>query len=148
MVSNTKILIIGIGNSGRSDDGLGWAFLDRINDTLPDFFDIEYRYQLHIEDAELITKYNQVIFVDADKQLYKNGYHWKEGIPHSVQNFSSHALYPETVLYLAKEIYKKQISSYILGISGVNYQLNVGLSKKAQQNLLKALSFFNSKYRI
>ncbi len=32
---DNKNIIIGIGNCGREDDGLGWAFLDEIKSKLP-----------------------------------------------------------------------------------------------------------------
>ena len=45
------LLIIGIGNSSRGDDGLGWAFLDTISQMQPLPGQLEYRYQLVVEDA-------------------------------------------------------------------------------------------------
>ena len=57
-----KTLLFGIGNSGRSDDGLGWEFLDKIKPNFPIDFDMEYRYQLQIEDAELAKQYQRVMF--------------------------------------------------------------------------------------
>ena len=53
-------LLIGIGNSGRQDDGLGWAFLDAVC-SQPDLkAQCEYRYQLQIEDAELVSRFERV----------------------------------------------------------------------------------------
>ncbi|MDZ7651023.1 MAG: hypothetical protein U5K54_29970 [Cytophagales bacterium] len=69
----SRILMIGIGNNGRSDDALGWKFVDEFSDH-EDLFDVEYRYQLQIEDALLITEYKKVIFVDASHKEYDNGY--------------------------------------------------------------------------
>ena len=50
--TDRKTLLIGIGNSGRSDDALGWKFVDEFVE-YGHLFDLEYRYQLQIEDAEL-----------------------------------------------------------------------------------------------
>jgi Ni,Fe-hydrogenase maturation factor len=68
MADLSRTLLIGIGNSGRADDGLGWAFLDEVEKTLPKNYDLEYRYQLQVEDAELISHYNTVFFIDAHKK--------------------------------------------------------------------------------
>jgi Ni,Fe-hydrogenase maturation factor len=67
------IIVLGIGNTGRQDDGLGWLFLDRLKEA---GFEgaMEYRYQLQVEDAELISRYSQVIFVDASKTDLSNGF--------------------------------------------------------------------------
>jgi len=145
MKNYDKILIIGIGNCGRSDDGLGWAFIDKIKENLPANFNCEYRYQLQIEDAELISHYKVVYFIDAHKKHFDNGFIWLPCSPKATDSFSTHELDPETVLYLAKNIYNKQPETFILGITGESFELQIGLSKVAQQNLLSAISFFNNK---
>lgn len=143
MSKNKKTLLFGIGNCGRADDGLGWAFLDKIKPHLPNNFDIEYRYQLQIEDAELATQYQTVIFIDAHKIFFEKGFIWEVCYPKATNRFTTHELDPETVMYLAKYIYKKKPQASILGISGENFQLQIGLSKIAQENLINALEFFN-----
>ena len=139
---DSKIIIIGIGNSGREDDGLGWAFLDEIRPKLPSHFDVEYRYQLQIEDAELISHYDKVYFVDAHKQILENGVIINPCLPKDVHGFSSHALHPETIQFLVNSVYDKNPESYIIGISGVSFELKMGLTSKGKDNLDKALSYF------
>lgn len=141
-----KSILIGIGNSGRQDDGLGWAFLDKISPKLPPSFDVEYRYQLQIEDAELISHYDQVFFVDAHKQFLENGFVIEKCLPKETHHFSSHALPPETILYLTESVYNKNPDSYLIGISGENYELEIGLSKNAITNLKNSLSNFSSNF--
>jgi len=60
-------LLFGIGNSGRSDDGLGWSFLDRIKQETDFAGQFEYRYQLQVEDAALVRDAERVIFIDSYK---------------------------------------------------------------------------------
>ena len=139
---DNKNIIIGIGNCGREDDGLGWAFLDEIKSKLPSHFDVEYRYQLQIEDAELISHYQTVYFVDAHKDNLKGGFNFENCVPIETHHFSSHELPPETILYLANHIYNKKPKAYIIGISGVSFNLNIGLTQTGQQNLVHAISFF------
>ena len=140
-----KILIIGIGNCGRADDGLGWAFVDQIKDSLPENFDYEYRYQLQVEDAEMISHYSEVYFIDADKTHWDQGYNFQVCQPKATHNFSTHELAPEAVLHLTQMVYTKQPKAYILGITGLNFPLQTGLSIKAKDNLSRALEFFNEK---
>ena len=59
------MLLIGIGNCSRRDDGLGWAFLDKLKKKMPTGVELIYKYQLNIEDAEMISKTDTVIFIDA-----------------------------------------------------------------------------------
>src|SRR5215831_7789030 len=61
-------LIYGIGNVGRRDDGLGWAFIDRLEARRPrPRATLHRNYQLNLEDAHLISEFTRVLFVDATK---------------------------------------------------------------------------------
>lgn len=133
-------LIIGIGNSGREDDGLGWLMLDYIKKEFP-YVHCEYRYQLQVEDAEMISHYRAVIFVDATKEEVSHGFYFKECLPHKMGGITSHLLEPETVLYLEHNLYKRQPLAYILGIQGYQWELRQKLSSKAMSNLMKAKVF-------
>ncbi len=144
MRKQNKVLLFGIGNSGREDDGLGWAFLDEIQSVLPDSYDFEYRYQLQVEDAALLSTYDMVIFVDAHHETFKNGYIYKDCQVRDDQSFTSHELTPETVLFLAYSLYNKLPKAKILGISAINFNLNIGLSSVARTNLSKTLLFFKN----
>ncbi len=145
MKNREKILLVGIGNCGRADDGLGWAFLDRIESALPSNYTIEYRYQLQIEDAELATHFDRVIFIDAHVDLFDVGFVWDECLPKATDSFTSHELDPRSVLYLSESVYNKRPISYTLGISGNNFCLEMGLSETAEKNLTKALQFLKEK---
>jgi len=136
-----RILLIGIGNAGREDDALGWLFLDEIDKLFPGQFDIEYRYQLQVEDAELISHYQKVIFIDAHCCLQNKVYVWQK-CEMKVPESSSHELDPEVVFYLTSTIYKQFPETYILGIAGKSFELHMGLTGFAQKNLEKAIDFF------
>lgn len=141
--NNTETILIGIGNSGRGDDGLGWAFLESIDQK--EYFkgQIHYRYQLGIEDAELISHATEIVFVDAFAQPLADGFEWKPCRPARDFAFTSHIIRPETLLYLCEDLYDKLPSAHLLLIGGHSWNLEVGLSNRAQQNLLAALQFFN-----
>jgi len=139
--TDSRILMIGIGNNGRSDDALGWKFVDEFSNR-EDLFDIEHRYQLQIEDALLITEYKKVIFVDASHKEYKNGYSFYKCIPARTEAFTTHKLEPETVLWLANDLFNQSPEVYVMAISGKDWELNQGLSDYAQQNFNSAFSYF------
>ncbi|NNE02590.1 MAG: hydrogenase maturation protease [Eudoraea sp.] len=145
MGDKDKILLFGIGNCGRADDGLGWAFLDRIKPDLPENYDVEYRYQLQIEDAELATHYDKVIFIDAHIDLFDSGFVWEECLPKATDSFTSHELDPRAVLYLSDSIYNKRPQSFTMGISGKQFGLEMGLTATAEHNLSQAIQFFKEK---
>ncbi len=142
MKKEDKNIILGIGNIGRQDDGLGWEFLDFLKKEGIPNTELEYRYQLQIEDAELICHYDTVIFVDAVKDNLKQGFYYKICKPSDKFSFSTHALMPETILFLAKKIYDHSPKAFVLGIHGHQWDLNIGLSKKAIINFNNAKNYF------
>ena|SRR6266498_889423 len=137
-----RTLIVGIGNSGRGDDGLGWKFVEMTQYLGCDFLDYEFRYQLQIEDAALIGSYDVVIFVDASHVKLSNGFKMKSCISANHYFFSSHMQSPEVILYLANVLYYRFPKAYTLAISGKDWELHTSLSKEAEKNLQSALSFF------
>jgi hydrogenase maturation protease len=142
-----RIIIFGIGNNGRQDDGLGWKFLDFLEE-LNSNIDLEYRYQLQIEDAELISNYKKVIFVDASKEEIPEGFYLKQCLPSEKYSFSTHALEPETILYLTNKLYNHSPDASIFAIQGYDWELMIGLSEKGTINLEKAKKFFKDKVLI
>ena len=141
MKKSDKTIVIGIGNNGRQDDGLGWMFLDFLDEQNANI-DLEYRYQLQIEDADLISNYDTVIFVDATKEDTEDGYYLKPCHPSEKYSFSTHALEPETILYLSKKLYDHNPDTSIFAIQGYDWELMIGLSKKGTINLDKAKKYF------
>lgn len=138
----SKSLMIGIGNGGRSDDGLGWAFVEAVEKGGDFPGDTLLRYQLQVEDADLISQYDQVIFVDAYQGGLEDGYTFKKCLAAKDFSFTTHRLPPETVLYLCQELYQKNPNAYMLLIDGEKWELEIRLSELGQKNLQKALNFF------
>lgn len=134
------LLIIGIGNSGRSDDGLGWNLLGYIEKSFPEI-DCLYRYQLQIEDASIISSYESVIFIDATQEATDKGYYFKPCEPNEGFGLTSHALDPSTVLWLENNLFKRNPNSYILGIQGYKWDLSQSLSENGLINLNRAKEF-------
>ncbi|MGB5436705.1 MAG: hydrogenase maturation protease [Maribacter sp.] len=139
-------IIFGIGNCGRQDDGLGWAFLDTLNKSGFKKATLEYRYQLQIEDAELICNYDAVLFVDASKNDLIKGYRYEVCKASNKHGFSTHTLAPETILYLARQLYGHTPKAHVLAIQGYEWELRNGMTINAAVNLNAALVFFNKRY--
>lgn len=137
-----KTLIIGIGNNTRKDDGLGWSFLEKLekNGFNPDH--LLCKYQLMVEDAEVIAEYNTVIFIDACKARLDEGFMIEEIYPAKEVAFSTHSVPPNQVLNLCKTIYNKTPKAYVVKIEGVYWDIEVGLSQRAEQNLKNAFHYF------
>ena len=138
-------LLLGIGNSARRDDGLGWAFLEAIQKEGRFAGELAYRYQLQVEDADVIRNYEKVIFVDALRRQVEGGFYWKPCLPVATFGFTTHAIDPESVVALCQELYGEAPEAYTLGIGGCAWGLEEGLSPEGIKNLELALRFFGKK---
>ncbi|MCB0569625.1 MAG: hydrogenase maturation protease [Phaeodactylibacter sp.] len=142
LLNARNTLLVGIGNNSRADDGLGWAFLDAL-ENWPDFEgDIEYRYQLQVEDAPLIANYDSVVFIDAYQGALPEGFRWEVCQPAARFEFSTHALSPGSVLFLCQDLYQASPAAFTLAVAGDEWGLKEGLSVRAQANLQHALHSF------
>ncbi len=139
-LNSKKTIIFGIGNSSRQDDGLGWAFLDEIEKKNTFKGELHYRYQLNIEDAETVSNAEQVIFVDAFAGKQEKNCVFEECTLNGEITFTTHALNPEAIMALCKDVYKKQPKAWVLKIKGNHWELGKSLTPNAKQNLTEALN--------
>lgn len=137
-------LIIGIGNNTRQDDGLGWCFLDLLEKIGFNEDNLLYKYQLMVEDAELISNYKTVFFVDANKTGLTNGFSIERIYPSENVSFSTHNVPPNQILNLCETIYNKNPKTYVVKIQGYEWDFKIGLTEKALENLEKSIKFFNN----
>ena len=137
-----RLILFGIGNCGRCDDGLGWAFLDQIEQEGTFRGQLEYRYQLQIEDAALIRDAERVVFVDSHRGSLPGGWSWQPCEASADFEFTTHTLAPQAVLFLCQNLYGKHPHAEVLMIEGVKWDLANGLSGQATQHLRDALRFY------
>jgi hydrogenase maturation protease len=139
-----KILIYGYGNPGREDDGLGIELAKRIEAWSVDKgmtgIDFDSNYQLNIEDAEIISEKDLVIFADASTEDIED-YLLTEVTGESEVSFTTHAASPGYILKLCQDLFNKNPKVYLLHIKGYRWEFKEGLSEQAENNLQKALSF-------
>jgi len=135
------VLLLAIGNDGRQDDGLGWAFA-REAEQMPFPGEIHYRYQLQVEDAALIAGATAVLFVDASRERLASGFSLKPCHPESSFSFTTHSVAPSAVLAVSRELYGACPPAFLLGIKGAEWELQRGLSSTARKYLDKALQWY------
>lgn len=136
------MLLIGYGNPGRGDDGLGPAFSERIAArALPDMV-VDSDYQLVAEHALAISGHELVVFADAEIGG-NQAFSFRKVRPALPETIGSHSFIPETVLALCTTLYGVTPRAYLLGISGCDYgDVKEGLSTEALKNLEQAEAFF------
>lgn len=136
------MLLIGYGNPGRGDDGLGPALSEGMAARGLPGWDIDTDYQLSAEHALAISTHDVVVFADAELDL-DEPFSFREIEPGSPEYLGSHSLQPSTVLALCQMLYGARPRAFVLGISGKEFgEVSEGLSDTAAHNLDKARTFF------
>ena len=141
MVDMNRILLIGYGNPGRRDDGLGPGLIERLEyDPIPAVV-LDADYQLTVEHAWDLSQYPMAIFADAVVSG-EGPYFFRPLQPDAPISFSTHSVSPGAVLHMAREMFDATTEVYVLGIRGYEFEeIAEGLTERAQQNLDCAEAF-------
>ncbi len=134
-------LIYGIGNVARQDDGLGWAFIDWLEATgACSRATLVRGYQLQLEDADLLRRQRRVLFVDATRDAAVASWRLETPTPRLESSFTSHALSVPTVLATVQTCFGRLPETQVLAIRGHEWELAVGLTAAASDNLAAAIA--------
>lgn len=141
----SALLLIGYGNPGRGDDGLGPALVDRLRAAPEPGVDLISDYQLSVDLAHDIAPYETVIFADA-AITGPAPFSFQALEPAPPLSFTSHSQRPEGVLFVARALYGAGPRAFQLGIRGYCFDRFVeALSSAAARNLDASLCFLHEK---
>jgi len=136
-----KVLVIGYGNPGRLDDGLGPALAARLEALELPGVTVDADYQLTVEDAAAVAAHDVVVLVDADTSG-AGPFHFERLAPTPRLGFSSHSVSPGALLALAEDLFGARPEAWALGIRGYDFnEFGERLSERAQANLEAATAF-------
>jgi hydrogenase maturation protease len=137
-----RVLLLGYGNPGRLDDGLGPALAAALEARRIPGLEVESDYQLTVEDAHAVAAHDVVVFADADVKGREPFYFRRVVEAAAGPGFSSHGAEPEEVLTLARRLFRADTRAYVLGIRGYEFdEFGERLSARAQANLDAAVAF-------
>ncbi len=142
-MSAPKILVLGYGNPGREDDGLGPAVVEALEALDLSGVTVDADYQLNVEDAAALAEHDIVLFVDASVKG-PDPYSYKEIGPASEITFTSHSVSPESVVAMSEDHFGKRPRAYVLAIRGHRFEFAEGLTPQGQKNLKEALAYIQS----
>ncbi len=135
-------LLLGWGNDGRRDDGLGPALVRLLAERRLPGLTVGSNYQLQVEDAYDVARYPRVIFVDADRSGPEPFSFQRLAPTPQGLSFSSHSVTPGGVLALTRELFGSEPEAWLLGIRGYDFdRFESSLSEKARDNLVAAADF-------
>lgn len=157
-----RTLIIGYGNIYRADDGVAFYVINTLRrhlgqrqlpegdtglEELGADVDSLFLIQLVPELLDVVSGYNQVIFVDAHVDENIDALHIAQIAPVYNPSMLTHHMTPSTLMALLKTLYYREIASHIISIRGYNFDFHRNLSphtksliEPAVKNILQLLS--------
>jgi hydrogenase maturation protease len=140
-------LLIGYGNPGRGDDGLGPAFARRIAALHLPGLTVEIDYQLTVDHALMLSGADRVVFADAALDAGEPFY-FRTLTGAAAAELGSHAVSPDAALALARLLFGAAPQGFVLGLRGASFgAMAEGLSPMAEASLDAAEVFFGDWYR-
>ncbi|WP_299024689.1 hydrogenase maturation protease [uncultured Thermanaerothrix sp.] len=144
-----RILIIGIGNPDRQDDGVAWHLIYRLAEQLGypvgseldgeigeisvnPCLTLRTGLQLTPEMAEEIVTYTHVCFVDAHTGSFPEEITWLPLHPGFQPSPLSHHLTPESCLALAETLYGHAPQAILLSLRGYEFGFARELSPRTR----------------
>jgi len=129
-----SIIVIGVGNPLRGDDGVGWYAVDRLMELFKSS-EIEFIKcrELLPEISETISQRKFVIFIDVAVDTESGIVAEKKVAP--AKNFSSletHQLDPAGILAFSKALYGNVPKAMMLTVRGESFVYHEGLSKEVR----------------
>ena len=139
-----SILVYGYGNPGRQDDGAGVLLAEKLEQWIGERqlegIHTDSNYQLNLDDAATISKYDLVIFADAShEELDDFRLDPLEGSDRV--EFTMHAVSPSFILHLSKEVFNHEPEAYLLHIKGYEWEFMGSMTEKGEKNMMSALHF-------
>ena len=125
-------LIIGYGNQSRRDDGVGWYVLEQLAALNLPGVELETAHQLEVEAAETISRFDDVIFVDAAIPEAPEAVQRSEVTPHFQSHAVAHYLTPADVLSLCQTLYQRQPRAVLYSIRGRDFNFGTTLTPEVE----------------
>ncbi|MEO0703455.1 MAG: hydrogenase maturation protease [Pseudomonadota bacterium] len=134
-------LIIGYGNPGRGDDGLGPELARRLQAQALPGVTVISDFQLKVEHSVDVAGADRTVFLDAAIDT-PAPFEFHEIAAAAHIDISSHRVRPETVVALAKQHFGTVGPVYVMAIRGVAFEVfSEDLSAEAAENLSAAEPF-------
>ena len=126
-----SVLIIGFGNSLRTDDGVGWHIAQELMRSIDSpGVEIISCGQLTPDLAEPIGRAQTVIFIDAAQQGPLGQPTWERVTPVPIPDNFSHQLSPAALIALARDLYGSSPEATLVTIAAESFAFGESLSPR------------------
>lgn len=134
-------LVIGFGNPGRGDDGIGPELAARLSRRQLPGIRVLSDFQLKVEHAIEIARSRRVVFADASVAA-TSPFEFTRLEALADADLGSHSIGPTALMALAEFYFKATCPAFLLAIAGTDFdRIQDGLSASAERNLACAEVF-------
>ncbi len=140
---NLRVLVLGYGNPGRQDDGLGPAAAAVLEELGLPRVTVASDYLLNIEDAADAAEHDWVLFLDA-AEAGPEPFSVREVAPADELAFTSHIVKPEVILGICRKHLGRTPRAWLVGIRGYEFELEEGLTEGARGNLDATVAYLRA----
>lgn len=133
--TSPPVLIIGYGNVLRGDDGAGCAAARLLRDLLDSSADVREVHQLLPELAEVISRSDLVIFIDAARGNSPGRIVRKRIHPVRSTTTLAHHLVPQKLLAVAQDLYGRSPEAHLFSVVGESFDCSQVLSPRVRAAL-------------
>ena len=136
-----RTLILGYGNCSRRDDGAGWFVVERLQQEAQ-LADAAFltAHQLEIDQAEVISRFDNVIFVDAAVPQSPKPVTETVVQPRFQSHVVAHYLTPEDLVSLSDTLYGHVPRAFLFSIRGQDFGFGTELSAATGRWALETVS--------
>lgn len=128
-----RVLVIGYGNSLRSDDCVGLYAVRELGKSMK-LANVELieAPQLQLEMAEKLAQVDLVVFLDAATDGISGEINYERVLPHAPTGALSHSIDPATLLGAAKQLYGAAPTALLAAVSGECFGYGSRLSPEVE----------------
>jgi hydrogenase maturation protease len=134
-----KTLVLGYGNQSRTDDGVGWFVVERLQEWGLGNAELLTSHQLEVDHAELITRFDVVVFVDAAIPETTSPITRTVVKPHYQSHAVAHYLTPGDLLELALMLFGRVPHAILFSIRGTDFNFGTELSEATETAALEVV---------
>lgn len=125
-------LVVGVGQALRGDDAAGRCVAEALLAEFPDEADVVSTVQLVPELAEAISRAAAVVFVDSRIGGEPGLVEVEPLAAQSSPPHSSHAVSPQTLLYLAASLFGRVPPTALASVAGSDFELGAAMSPQVR----------------
>lgn len=124
-----RVLVVGYGNTVRSDDGIGWRAAEALlKSGVPSAATVLTLHQLDAELAGEAAAADVVLFVDAARDGEPGEVRWSRVAAEPSSVLFSHQLSPSALMAIVRTLYPGSPEAFEVTMTGVSFEVGENLS--------------------